>query len=104
MSLDDAAAPVVPRVDKDAAYHDGELPSPRAARLAWWFGGRHTVIGPRIAPVLPHLRSTDGSDSDDSASTILSKQKELEDGRAIQYRTCSWQKARFDSPGGRGIE
>jgi len=74
------------------SFDEVEAPDSRAARLACWFGGKHTVVGPRICPVREHLRS-DGSDSDDSASTILTKQKELEDGHAIQYRTCSWQKA-----------
>jgi hypothetical protein len=34
-----------------------------------------------------------GSDDDDVA-----KQIQLEDGNAIQYRTCSWQKVGSDSP------
>ncbi|KAF4822283.1 N amino acid transport system protein [Colletotrichum tropicale] len=55
-----------------------------------WFGGRNTKVGPRIAPVQEGL--ADGSDSDVSADAILGKQLAEEDGHAIKYRTCSWQK------------
>jgi hypothetical protein len=55
-----------------------------------WFGGRSVVVGPRIVPVAEHVR--DGSDSDETTSDILGKQLAEEDGHAIQYRTCSWQK------------
>ncbi|KAB5576098.1 amino-acid permease [Coniochaeta sp. 2T2.1] len=55
-----------------------------------WFGGPNVTIGPRIGPVLDSI-SLD-SDSEDSSSAILDKQIALEDGHAIQYRTCSWQK------------
>lgn len=57
-----------------------------------WFGGRNVTVGPRIAPVLEGIALD--SDSDDSSSAILDKQIALEDGHAIQYRTCSWQKVR----------
>ena len=50
-------------------------------------------VGARIAPVLPHLQNYDFG-SDDSGSDILGKQIEMEASSAIQYRTCSWQKAR----------
>lgn len=50
-------------------------------------------VGARIAPVLPHLRGADFSDSDSVNGTdVLEKQLELESGNALQYRTCSWQK------------
>ena len=95
MGLDEPqSVPVAEKSDtKDSTSSEDEPPSARAIQIAWWFGGKNTVIGPRIAPVLEHLRS-DESELDDSASAILTKQKELEDGHAIQYRTCSWQKAR----------
>lgn len=50
-------------------------------------------VGARIAPVLPHLRGADFSDSDSvNGRDVLEKQLELESGNALQYRTCSWQK------------
>lgn len=55
-------------------------------------------VGARIAPVLPHLRGVDFSDSDSdwvAGSEIVGKQIELEAGNALQYRTCSWQKTAF---------
>jgi hypothetical protein len=54
-------------------------------------GGGEKSVGPRIAPVLPHLRGLDVAD-DESGSDILGKQIEMELGNAIKYRTCSWQK------------
>jgi hypothetical protein len=57
-----------------------------------WFGGPSVTVGPRIGPVLDGIALD--SDSDDSSSAILDKQIALEDGHAIQYRTCSWQKVR----------
>jgi hypothetical protein len=55
------------------------------------FGGSDKNVGPRIAPVLPHLKGQDVA-SDESGSDILGKQIEMECGNAIRYRTCSWQK------------
>ncbi|OBT95367.1 hypothetical protein VE01_06614 [Pseudogymnoascus verrucosus] len=53
-------------------------------------------VGARIAPVLPHLRGADFSDSDSvNGQDVLEKQLELESGNALQYRTCSWQKTAF---------
>lgn len=68
-----------------------EVPSP----TGWssWFGGQHVTIGPRIGPVLSSISLAD-SDTDQSSTTILDKQLAAEDGHAIQYRTCSWQKVR----------
>jgi hypothetical protein len=60
-----------------------------------WFGGPNVTIGPRIGPLLEGIISLD-SDSEDS-SVILDKQLALEDGHAIQYRTCSWQKVCISS-------
>lgn len=60
-------------------------------RSTWGFGP--VTIGPRIAPVLPHLRDTEivASDSE-GGSDILNKQIQAEEGSAIKYRSCSWQK------------
>jgi hypothetical protein len=55
------------------------------------FGGKAVRVGPRIGPVL-HSDTLDISSGDESTDAILAKQRELEDGNAIQYRTCSWQK------------
>ncbi|KIH92006.1 hypothetical protein SPBR_03273 [Sporothrix brasiliensis 5110] len=55
---------------------------------SWWGGG--IKIGPRIGPDI--TGSSLDSDSDDSSAAILEKQLAQEDGCAIQYRTCSWQK------------
>lgn len=55
-------------------------------------------VGARIAPVLPHLRGADFSDSDSvNGQDVLEKQLELESGNALQYRTCSWQKVSVQS-------
>ncbi|KAG7287200.1 hypothetical protein NEMBOFW57_006705 [Staphylotrichum longicolle] len=76
---------------------DGETPLPEAAEVSstsrWssWFGGRNVVVGPRIGPVLSSISIAD-SDSEQSSAAILDKQLAAEDGHAIQYRTCSWQK------------
>lgn len=51
-----------------------------------------TAVGPRIGPVLQSV-ATASSDSDDSIASP-ERQRELEKGNAIQYRTCSWQKVR----------
>ncbi|KAI9644569.1 hypothetical protein NHQ30_006590 [Ciborinia camelliae] len=61
-------------------------------RSTWGFGP--ITIGPRIGPVLPHLRVNDdvGSTDGDSGKDILNKQIEAEAGSAIKYRSCSWQK------------
>jgi len=72
-------------------------PQPEASEIlspaGWssWFGGRDVAIGPRIGPVLSSISLAD-SDSDQSSTAILDKQLAAEDGHAIQYRTCSWQK------------
>lgn len=96
--MSDQYSPPPPSQDEKAAIdgdnhhrrdHDaGPTPSGRAR----WFGGRNIYVGGRIGPVLSSLSSNYNSDSDDSSSAILIKQKESEAGAAIQYRTCSWQK------------
>lgn len=68
-------------IDTEAAITTG-----RAA----WFGGRGVHIGPRIGPAITGPITE--SDSEDSSAAILRKQIAQEDGCAIQYRTCSWQK------------
>ncbi|KAK4233509.1 amino-acid permease [Achaetomium macrosporum] len=68
-----------------------EVPSP----TGWssWFGGPDVIIGPRIGPVLSSISlGSDSSDTEQDSTAILEKQLALEDGHAIQYRTCSWQK------------
>lgn len=67
---------------------EGAAPSGRAR----WLGGPDVAIGSRIGPVLSSLSGSYASDSDESSSAILHKQKESEANAAIQYRTCSWQK------------
>ena len=76
--------------EKKPINRDTEAAIPRGR--AGWFGGSDVAIGPRIGPVLSSISIGDSSDTDDSSSAILHKQKALEDGHAIQYRTCSWQK------------
>ncbi|KAK4446828.1 amino-acid permease [Podospora aff. communis PSN243] len=58
--------------------------------FSYIFGGKGVRIGPRIGPAL-HSDTIDSS-GEESTDAILTKQRELEDGNAIQYRTCSWQK------------
>lgn len=55
------------------------------------FGGKRVRIGPRIGPVL-HAPTSDLTSDEESSDAILNKQRALENGHAIQYRTCSWQK------------
>jgi hypothetical protein len=82
------------KLDPESGHPQGAA-STTARRIAGAFGGPAVNIGPRICPVLPHLRDNSpqsASDSDESASAILEKQLASQDGDAIQYRTCSWQK------------
>ncbi len=64
-------------------------PATTSGFSAWW-GGAYVKIGPRIGPVI--RGGVADSDSDESSAAILEKQIAQEDGCAIQYRTCSWQK------------
>lgn len=84
-------APSGKKNDLGRERRPSEVPSP----TGWssWFGGQDVAIGPRIGPVLSSISLAD-SDSDQSSTTILDKQLAAEDGHAIQYRTCSWQKVR----------
>lgn len=72
----------------DRSNVDVEAAAPRG--FAQWFGGPKTTVGPRIGPVLDSITIA-AEDSDDSASAILHRQKEAEQGADIQYRSCSWQ-------------
>ncbi|KAK7431902.1 hypothetical protein QQZ08_001521 [Neonectria magnoliae] len=73
---------------RDPEPAEPTLPYSRWAAL---FGGSGVTVGPRIAG-LPDYIKNDVSDSEDSSSAIVNKQIAAEDGTAIQYRTCSWQK------------
>ncbi|KFA63847.1 hypothetical protein S40285_04453 [Stachybotrys chlorohalonatus IBT 40285] len=70
--------------------NSGSLPKTeelsKESRLAAVFGGQAASIGPRIAP------PCDDGASEVSTSDIVTSQIEAENGKAIQYRTCSWQK------------
>lgn len=68
------------------------VPATTPRGFSAWFGGPNTTVGPRIGPMIEGI--SHDSDTDDSSSAILDKQIALEDGHAIQYRTCSWQKVR----------
>lgn len=91
----DSARGVSPPVDTkghvDRTNVDVEAAAPKG--LAQWFGGPKTTVGPRIGPVLDSITLA-AEDSDDSASAILHRQKEAEQGADIQYRSCSWQMVR----------
>ena len=98
MSLHQPADPerARPPSDEKVNFREGPPPETSAEDLSqagWssWFGGHDVAIGPRIGPVLSSI-SLGESDSDQSSSAILDKQLAAEDGAAIQYRTCSWQK------------
>ncbi|KAL2192388.1 amino-acid permease [Corynascus similis CBS 632.67] len=67
-----------------------EVPDP--AGWSSWFGGKDVAIGPRIGPVLSSISLGSDSESEQSSTAILDKQLAAEDGHAIRYRTCSWQK------------
>ncbi|KAK0652797.1 amino acid transporter [Cercophora newfieldiana] len=81
--------PAVSSVEGDARGHDepGE-----AFGLSSIFGGGGVKIGPRIGPVLHSATIEVPAGDEESSDAILNKQRELEDGNGIQYRTCSWQK------------
>lgn len=91
---DKYSPPPVSPEEKKGLEHSSNLDVERAnpSGRARWFGGRNIYVGPRIGPVLSSLSSSYASDSDDSSTAILHKQKESEANAAIQYRTCSWQK------------
>ncbi|KAF3771166.1 hypothetical protein M406DRAFT_286042 [Cryphonectria parasitica EP155] len=84
--------PASPDEKKVAQSSPVDLEAGKSSGLARWFGGPRVFVGPRISPVLSSLQSNYASDSDESSSAILHKQKEAEANHAIQYRTCSWKK------------
>ncbi|OLN96873.1 N amino acid transport system protein 2 [Colletotrichum chlorophyti] len=92
--MDKDQSPLAPSaVDKDAselAFARTDAEAGGATGYSAWFGGRNTKVGPRIAPVQEGVGNV--SDSEESADAILGKQLAEEDGHAIKYRTCSWQK------------
>ena len=77
-----------------------DLPPVDSSPSIWsyWFGGRNVPVGPRIGPVLESISLGDGDSELESHQAILEQQKNLEDGHAIQYRTCSWQKVGLPNP------
>jgi len=83
----------------DGTLHDVEhsirqgAETGKTSRLSSIFGGNGVKIGPRIGPVLHSATIEISGDSDlESSDAIRNKQRALEDGHAIQYRTCSWYK------------
>lgn len=91
-----SVSPPLPSNDEKKIFDTAErrpvrsVPASTPRGFSAWFGGPDTTVGPRIGPVLEAI--SHDSDTDDSSSAILDKQIALEDGHAIQYRTCSWQK------------
>lgn len=79
-----------PDEKKTVSRHDIDVEAAAPHGWAQWFGGPKTTVGPRIGPVLDSITIA-AEDSDDSASAILHRQKEAEQGADIQYRSCSWQ-------------
>ncbi|GJD03437.1 transmembrane amino acid transporter [Colletotrichum higginsianum] len=74
----------------ELAFARADVETGGTTGLSAWFGGRKTKVGPRIAPRREGLGDT--SDSEENPDAILGKQLAEEDGHAIKYRTCSWQK------------
>ncbi|KHE84119.1 hypothetical protein GE21DRAFT_6794, partial [Neurospora crassa] len=77
------------RID-DASASTACKEDARPSLWSWTKLDDTTAVGPRIGPVLQSV-ATASSDSDDSIASP-ERQRELEKGNAIQYRTCSWQK------------
>jgi hypothetical protein len=95
MALDQRVSPSISNEGDGGAYKeafpygtDPETTNPAEAKRRRNEGH----LGARIAPVLPHLKGYDFGDGDSAREDILGKQIELEQGNALQYRTCSWQK------------
>ena len=82
----------LPSKSSDSAPEVETSSVPRPSMFSQAFGGKNVVVGARIEPIADHLALT-SSDSDSTTPTdIISKQVASEEGNAIQYRTCSWQK------------
>lgn len=81
-----------------AAAADAATPKTKSSRFALVFGGKGVVVGPRISPILEHMRIYPVLDAvavvanHENADAILARQLAAEASSAIQYRTCSWQK------------
>lgn len=71
---------------------DLEFGKGRSAKLASIFGGSGVTIGPRICDIPEYLKDEVSEGEGESSEAILNRQLASEDGAAIQYRTCSWQK------------
>ncbi|KAK5992195.1 N amino acid transport system-like protein [Cladobotryum mycophilum] len=76
-----------PSVDLEATTSTTTDISPFLASI---FGGENVYVGPRIAPLPDYLK--DNLVDGETSEAILSRQLAEENGTAIQYRTCSWQK------------
>lgn len=75
-----------------AGQRDLEFGKGRSAKLASIFGGAGVTVGPRICDLPEYLKNEVSSSDGESSEAILNRQLASEDGAAIQYRTCSWQK------------
>ncbi|KAK3359489.1 amino-acid permease [Lasiosphaeria hispida] len=90
MALQDSPSSGEEKRAVGSAVYDGTV-ADAPSSFASWFGGKSVFIGPRIGPVLDNLALDSSSDTENSFA-ILNKQLAVEDGHAIKYRTCSWQK------------
>ncbi|KAJ5047110.1 uncharacterized protein L3040_002953 [Drepanopeziza brunnea f. sp. 'multigermtubi'] len=82
-------------LDGNAARNTGLAAGESKKDFSRGYGLTPGADGPRIAPVLPHLRALeDGPKSDDDSQTtdILGRQLELQVNDVIKRRSCSWQK------------
>lgn len=77
--------------EAEAGRRPSGLTTP-SSRWASLFGGPGTTVGPRIASLPDYVKEDVAGSEEDSADAIINKQLASEDGSAIQYRTCSWQK------------
>lgn len=82
-----------PRLSELPSHHDDDLEARPGGGWANVFGGPGVTVGPRIEHISEHMVSKDAA-GNESADAIRTQQREAEDGCAIQYRTCSWQKVR----------
>jgi hypothetical protein len=80
------------RSGSDPPQRDIEFGKGRSAKLASVFGGAGVAVGPRICGLPDYFKGDVSESEGDSSEAILNRQLESEDGAAIQYRTCSWQK------------
>ncbi|OAA39404.1 Amino acid transporter, transmembrane [Metarhizium rileyi] len=71
---------------------DLEFGKGRSAKIASIFGGSGVTVGPRICDIPEYLKEEVSEGEGESSEAILNRQLASEDGAAIKYRTCSWQK------------